>query len=124
MATKRARSRGGRRFEINVHKPHGVIQPRVQKVGPEHFGILSIDCAKVRSKFMLANFYGAVLLPPQPVEHTRGHIQAMLDQVRQTSAQHELRCFAWFALPLLGSWIAWAQHRSARSTFQWGCLWS
>ena len=48
MATKHARSRGGRRFEINVHKPHGVIQPRVQKVGPEHFGIASIDCAKAR----------------------------------------------------------------------------
>jgi hypothetical protein len=66
MATKRARSRGGRRFEINVHKPHGVIQPRVQKVGPEHFGIASLDCAKARFRWMLCDFYGKVLVPPRP----------------------------------------------------------
>jgi hypothetical protein len=33
-----------------LQKPRGVIHPRVQQVGPEHFGIVSIDCAKARSK--------------------------------------------------------------------------
>lgn len=42
MDTKYAPSRGGRRFEINVHKLHGVIH--VEKVGAEHFGIASVDC--------------------------------------------------------------------------------
>jgi hypothetical protein len=56
MAAKRSRSRDGRRFVVNVHKPHGVIQPRVQKVGPEHFGI--VDCAKARFKWMFCDFYG------------------------------------------------------------------
>ena len=39
---KRARSR---RPEV-VQKPRGTFHPRVQKVGPEHFGIVAIDCAK------------------------------------------------------------------------------
>ena len=74
-----------------IQKPNGQVSQRVQAVGPEHFGVLCFDCAKARSKFMLANFYGAVLRPPQSVEHTRGHLQAMLDQVRQAIAQHQLR---------------------------------
>lgn len=74
-----------------IQKPNGQVSQRVQAVGPEHFGVLCFDCAKARSKFMLANFYGTVLLPPQTVEHTRGHLQAMLDHVRQAMAQHQLR---------------------------------
>lgn len=74
-----------------IQKPNGQVSQRVQAVGPEHFGILCIDCAKARSKFMLANFYSNVLLPPQTVEHTRGKLQAMLDDVRAAIAQHQLR---------------------------------
>jgi hypothetical protein len=69
MAAKRSRSRGGRRFVATVHKSHGVIQPRVQRVGPEHFDIVSVDCAKARFKWMLCDFYGKVLIPPTTVEH-------------------------------------------------------
>jgi len=35
-----------------------------EKVGPEHFGIVSIECAKARFKWMLCDFYGKVLIPP------------------------------------------------------------
>src|SRR4249920_2577096 len=80
MATKQSRSRGGRRFVVNVHKPHGVIQPRVQKVGPEHFGILSVDCAKARFKWMLCDFYGNVLIPPTTVEHNRPELDLTLGE--------------------------------------------
>ena len=74
-----------------IHKPHGQLSQRVQAAGPEHFGVLCFDCAKARSKFMLANFYGTVLLEPQKVEHTRGQLRATLDQVRQALNQHGLR---------------------------------
>jgi|SRR5262245_3107009 len=87
MATRTAKR--VRRYLI--HKPHGQLSQRVQAAGPEHFGVLCFDCAKARSKFMLANFYGTVLLAPQTVAHTRGHLQAALDQVRQTLRQHDLR---------------------------------
>jgi transposase len=90
MAMSRTRQRGGRRFEINVHKPHGVIQPRVQKVGPEHFGIASIDCAKARLRWMLCDFYGKVLIPPTTVEHNRPELQRALDQLKAAQAEHQL----------------------------------
>ena len=61
--TSRRTARRPRR-PISVAKPSGSIHPRVQKVGPEHFGIVAVDCAKARSKWMLADFYGNILIPP------------------------------------------------------------
>ena len=64
MATSRTRQRrSARRSPSDVGKPRGVLHPRVQQVGPEHFGIVCFDPAKVRSKFLLADFYGRVLIP-------------------------------------------------------------
>ena len=84
-----ARSRRPARKYL-IQKPNGQVTQRVQAVGPEHFGILCFDCAKARSKFMLANFYGSVLIAPQTVAHTRGQLQTTLDQVGQACARHQL----------------------------------
>ena len=89
MATKRSRSRS-RRFVTTVHKPHGIIQPRVQQIGPEHFGIVSVDCAKARFKWMLCDFYGNVFLPPTVVEHNRVELDLALAQLENARRQHEL----------------------------------
>jgi len=59
-------------------KPDGVIQARVQAVGPERFGVVAVDCAKARSKWMLCDFYGKVLVPPTPVEHQRAQLKAVV----------------------------------------------
>ena len=64
-----------------VGKPTGQIQERVQAVGPEHFGIVAVDCAKRRSKWMLCNFYGKVLIEPTSVEHTTGGLRAMTQSI-------------------------------------------
>jgi transposase len=91
MATKfRTKGRRSARFHL-IHKPHGALHPRVQKVGPEHFGIVSVDCAKARSKWMLADFYGKVLIPPTPVEHTRKGIDAMMQLIREAIVQFDLK---------------------------------
>src|SRR5260370_27228996 len=82
MATIRGRKRSRSPQEV-LQKPRGVIHPRVQKVGPEHFGIVSVDCAKARSKWMLADFYGNVVLPPTVVEHNRAGLEAAISQIRQ-----------------------------------------
>ena len=66
-------SRRGTRLPLP--KPSGLLDQRVQAVGPEHFGIVSVDCAKQRSRWMLRDFYGRVLL----VRHRR-------DLVRKTAA--------------------------------------
>ena len=74
-----------------LQKPHGQLTPRVQAVGPEHFGIVAIDCAKARSRWFLADFYGRVLLEPATVAHTHGDLQAACDRLRQAQRQHDLR---------------------------------
>src|SRR6266446_6059944 len=92
MATTRTRKRpSSRRPASSVGKPHGVLHPRVQQVGPEHFGIVCFDCAKARSKFLLANFYGQVLIPPTVVTHNRQGLDDAVAQVRQAIATHEIR---------------------------------
>ncbi|HKB41772.1 MAG TPA: transposase [Gemmataceae bacterium] len=68
-----------------------MLHPRVQQVGPEHFGIVCFDPAKARSKFLLADFYGRVLIPPTRVEHNRPALDAAVAQVRQAFADHQLR---------------------------------
>jgi transposase len=92
MATSRTRRRPARhRPSDSVAKPRGVLHPRVQQVGPEHFGIVCVDCAKARSKFLLADFYGRVLIPPTTVTHNRPELDAAVVQVRAVFATHALR---------------------------------
>src|SRR2546423_14311126 len=89
MATSRTRRRPSRRrAQDSVGKPRGVLHPRVQKVGPEHFGIVCVDCAKARSKWMLTDFYGKVLVPPTEVAHNRVELDHAVAQVRAAMTQH------------------------------------
>lgn len=60
-----------------IGKPTGQVQERVQAAGPERFGIVTVDCAKRRSKWMLSNFYGKVIVEPTTVEHTAGGLRTM-----------------------------------------------
>ena len=91
MATVRSRKhQRARRFDLDVAKPRGVLHPRVQKVGAEHFGLVSFDCAKARSKFMLADFYGRVLIPPTYLPHNRQALDAAVARIRQAFADHQL----------------------------------
>jgi transposase len=79
--TKRRISAGSKKRFIG--KPTGQIQERVQAVGPEHFGIIAVDCAKRRSKWMLCNFYGKVLVEPTSVDHTAGGLYAMIQSIAE-----------------------------------------
>ena len=99
MATKtkkRAKRRSSnRKFKRSknrfIGKPSGKIQQRVQEIGPEHFGVISVDCAKRRSKWMLADFYGRVIVEPTTVEHNSGGLKAMTDLARAVCDEHDLR---------------------------------
>ena len=90
MAITSRRAPGRRRRFISVAKPSGSIHPRVQKVGPEHFGIVPVDCAKARSKWMLTDFYGNILIPPTTVEHTRPGLDDFVARIRQAMTDHQL----------------------------------
>src|SRR5437667_2314895 len=92
MATTRTRKRPSRRPpSTSTGKPRGVLHPRVRQVGPEHFGIVCFDCAKVRSKFLVADFYGRILLPSTEVAHNRPDLDAAVARIRQAVADHQLR---------------------------------
>lgn len=79
-----------RRGMVHVHKPHGVIDQRVQLATPERFGVVSVDCAKRRSKWMLCDFYGHVLVPPNTVEHSSPGLRQAIDTLRSAVQQHRL----------------------------------
>jgi hypothetical protein len=90
MSTVANRSRRGRKVYA-VQKPHGVIAPRIQAVGPEHFGIVACDCAKARFKLMLADFYGKVHIPPAEFAVTAPGLRSAIEAVRLALERHRIR---------------------------------
>lgn len=91
MATKRKFRKSGTIGPGVLGRPNGVIQTRVQAVGPERFGIVAVDCAKARSKWMLCDFYGKVLIPPTIVEHHHAALQLAVLQLKEACEDHHLR---------------------------------
>src|SRR5215469_11257051 len=91
MAIMSRRPARRHRRPTSVARPSGSIHPRVQQAGPEHFGIVAVDCAKARSKWMLTDFYGNILIEPTPVEHTRAGLGDFADRIRRATTDHGLR---------------------------------
>jgi len=87
------RRRGSRRskYEVTLQKPNGLLSDRVQKVGPQHFGIVSVDCAKGVSDWMLVDFYGDVKVPASKVQHTRPGFDDMRLQLQRACEKHHIQ---------------------------------
>ncbi|MCA9167932.1 MAG: transposase [Planctomycetales bacterium] len=75
----------------SLQKPNGVISPRVQKVGGEHFAIVCVDPAKHRSEWMMADYFGNVLIEPQTVEHEAVFFTLAVELIRQTQQAHDIQ---------------------------------
>src|ERR1700761_2607064 len=91
MSATTTRKRGRSRRPDVLQKPRGVIHPRVQKVGPERFGIVAVDPAKARSKWMVSDFWGNVLAPPAWVDHNRVGFEQATAALRESVKRHQLR---------------------------------
>jgi transposase len=91
MARSSSARRGGSVPTFVLQKPSGGLTPRVKAVGPEHFALLCFDCAKHRSRYFLADFYGQVLLSPATLAHTQGEFQSAITQLRDAMRRHDLR---------------------------------
>lgn len=89
--TKKPRSRSRKFKKAVLGRPQGAIQKRVQAVGPEKFGIVAVDCAKARSKWMLTDFYGNILNSPTNVEHDRSSFQLAMLTLKQAIEKHDLK---------------------------------
>jgi transposase len=84
----------------------------VRRVGPEHFAVVCFDVAKRRSKWMMSDFYGHVLVEPMHVEHGPGQLQAAIDQVRQVAKKNRIQDLV-VAIERTGNY-----HRPIRRAFQ------
>ena len=75
----------------SLQKPNGVISPRVQKVGGERFAIVCVDPAKHRSEWMMADYFGNLLIEPQTVEHQAAFFKLAVEQIRQAQQEHDIQ---------------------------------
>lgn len=75
----------------SLQKPNGMISPRVQKVGGEHFAIICVDPAKHRSEWMMADYFGNLLIEPRTVEHQSVFFKVAMEMIRQAQQQHDIR---------------------------------
>ena len=91
MSRTTSHKRRSSRRKLAVQKPGGVLHPRVEKVGPARFGVVCFDCHKAASKWMLADFYGKVLVEPTRVVHTRPALETTICHIRQVIEQCHLK---------------------------------
>ncbi len=92
QTTKKSKSRNRKKSktQLTLHKPNGVIAPRVKKVGADHFAFVCVDPAKERSEWMMADYYGNLLIEPKTMEHQAGHLQMAVAQVQQAKSKHQI----------------------------------
>ena len=75
---------------LSLQKPSGVISTRVQKVGGERFAIVCVDPAKHRSEWMMADYFGNLLIQPQTLTHGASGFRSATDLVHQAQEQHDI----------------------------------
>ncbi len=67
------------------------LRGRVEAVGPTHFGIVAVDCAKNSARWRLADFYGHVHIPPRDLGNRAPDYALAVEAVRQACREHQLR---------------------------------
>lgn len=117
MATKRKSRRSRKSQQAYLGKPNGVIQPRVEEVGPKRFGVVAVDCAKAQAKWMFCDFYGRVLIEPTPVRITQGSLQQAILQVQQAVQKHGIRDQI-VAIEMTGTYHRPVQHAFRQAQFE------
>ena len=89
--SQRARRKSLPRKRQTLQKPNGVISSRVQKVGGERFAIVCVDPAKHRSEWMMADYFGNLLIEPQTLEHQGAFFKSAVELIRQVQQQHDIQ---------------------------------
>ena len=84
---RRGKSQSRSRNTRSLQKPNGVIAPRVKEVGGDKFAIVCVDPAKHRSEWMMADYFGRLLIEPQTLEHqSEPSSSAAIAQIHRGSA--------------------------------------
>ncbi len=84
-------SRSKRRNRQSLQKANGVISPRVKKVGGANFAIICVDPAKHRSEWMMADYFGNLLIERQTLEHQAAFFKLAVAQIREAQQQHDIQ---------------------------------
>ena len=87
--SKSSRRRNSRRRR-SLQKPNGTISRRVRQVGGDRFAIVCVDPAKHRSEWMMADYFGKLLVPPRTVEHHPAHFELAVQMIRQARQEHRI----------------------------------
>lgn len=80
----RSRKQPGQRRREN-------LQPRVERVGPERFGIVAVDCGKPEFCLCIRDFYGRVLLEPREFPVSKAGLDLAGAVVADTLKQRGIR---------------------------------
>lgn len=88
---RKSNSKSNARGRMNLQKANGVIGHRVKKVGGERFAIVCVDPAKNRSEWMMADYFGNLLIEPQTLEHQGPYFKSAVDLIRQAQQQHGIQ---------------------------------
>lgn len=88
--TIKSKSPNGRRRKKrqSLQKSNGVISSRVKAVGGDKFALVCIDPAKERSEWMMADYYGNLLIEPTTLEHQQVHFQIAIEMIRDMQRTH------------------------------------
>lgn len=86
----KSRSRRKSSKQLTLQKANGVIAPRVKKVGADHFAFVCVDPAKDRSEWMMADYYGNLLIEPTTVEHQAAQLHLAVSRVEQAKSNHHI----------------------------------
>ncbi len=88
---KNRRQRGKSNSRQSLQKPSGVIGPRVKKVGGERFAIVCVDPAKHRSEWMMADYFGNLIIEQQTMEHRAIGFKLAVALIRAAQQEHEIQ---------------------------------
>jgi transposase len=88
---RKRNSKSKQRNTLNLQKPSGVIGPRVKRVGGEKFAIVCVDPAKHRSEWMMADYFGNLLIERQTLEHQAAFFKLAVMQIREAQRQHDIQ---------------------------------
>jgi len=88
---RRRQSPSRSQTKYRLQKPNGIIGPRVKEVGGEHFAIVCVDPAKHRSEWMMADYFGNVLIEPRTLEHQAAFFKAAVALIHEAQQQHDIQ---------------------------------
>lgn len=78
----------GRRRRPGPARATGGLGPRVKRVGGEKFALVCIDPAKRRSEWLMADYFGNLLIEPRTLEHQGPHFRTAIDMIRVAQREH------------------------------------